>query len=162
MGPPDVVERTIAHEKGPSLRTGLFWERGPPARILSHERAGGPRSTEGLGGNPGEVPDALLHRADGVVRDLAGEGAEVLGLRDAGLQAAAPVLGADVEGLDRGLGRQGVGPRGEAGVGLRTRMWANSRRRSLAALVVSVACSITLSSGVLAVMGQVLDWVVLG
>src|SRR5213593_178307 len=118
MGPPDVVERTIAHEKGPSLRTGLFWERGPAARIMSHERAGGPRSNEELGGNLGELLDALLHGADGVVRDLAGEGAEVLGLRDAGLQAAAPVLGADVERLDRRLGRQEVAPGGEAGVGV--------------------------------------------
>src|SRR6266542_62042 len=71
-----------------------------------------------LGGSLGELLDALLHGADGVVRDLAGEGAEVLGLRDAGLQAAAPVLGADVESLDRRLGRQEVTPRGEAGVGI--------------------------------------------
>src|SRR5215217_5826941 len=45
---------------------------------------------------------------------------------------------------------------------LRTPIWANSRTRSLAALVVSVACSMTLSSGLLVVMGQVLGWVVLG
>src|SRR6185436_12347483 len=69
-------------------------------------------------GGLGELLDALLHGADGVVGDLAGEGAEVLGLRDAGLQAAAPVLGADVEGLDRRLGRQEVAPGGEAGVGV--------------------------------------------
>jgi len=37
-------------------------------------------------------------------------------------------------------------------VALRTPIWANSRARSLAALVVSVACSITLSSGVVVVM----------
>src|SRR5258708_33701508 len=35
-------------------------------------------------------------------------------------------------------------------VALRTPIWANSRARSLAALVLSVACSITLSSGVVA------------
>src|ERR1044072_9870933 len=75
--------------------------------------------TEGdaLGGL-GELLDARLHGTDGVVRNLAGEGAEVLGLRDAGRQAAAPVLGADVEGLDRRLGRQEVAPGSEAGVGV--------------------------------------------
>ena len=64
----------------------------------------GPLPNDGcLGRDLGELLDALLDRADSIVRGLAHESAEILGLSDAGLQTAAPVLGRHVEGFDRRL-----------------------------------------------------------
>src|SRR5262245_57792083 len=71
-----------------------------------------------LDGGLGELLDALLHQTDDIVRRLAHEGAEILGLHDAGFQAAAPVLGRDIERLDRRLGGEEVAHRGEARVGV--------------------------------------------
>ena len=71
-----------------------------------------------LGRDLRELLDALLNGAHNVVGGLADQRAEILGLSHAGLQAAAPVLGRDVERLDRRLGGEKVAHRGKTRVGI--------------------------------------------
>src|SRR5215813_12885624 len=98
---PNALDRTIASPKAKRpIRKG--WAFGGQLR----------RS----GGSLGELLDALLQGTHRIIGRLAHERAEILGLHEAGLEATTPVLGVDVEGLDRRLGGQEVAHSSEAGI----------------------------------------------
>src|SRR5215468_4232439 len=68
------------------------------------------------GGSLGELLDALLQGTHRIIGRLAHERAEILGLHETGLETTTPVLGVDVERLDRRLGGQEVAHCSEAGI----------------------------------------------